>query len=802
MFTQRSIVFLSLILLGLGSGWQAAAQLPPEVQAQMWRAEWIASEEAPARDEAVLHFRKAIELAEQPQHFIVQVSADNQFVLYVNQVRVGSGPARGNLAHWRYETFDLATVLKPGKNVLAATVWNFGARAPLKQISDRTAFLLQGAGAAEKIVDTNASWEVSEEKGIRTLPPPAEFGEFYFVAEPCLRTDGKVWDWAWDSVERSKRDWKKVFSIGQATTRGATLQNNNWQLIPDGLPPMEMVARPGGRVVRAAGVAQTGDFPAKELAVPAHAKVTILLDNAELTTAYPELTVSGGAGASIKLSYTEALVDAKGIKGNRNEIEGKHLMGVFDEFLPDGADGRVFMPLVWRTWRYLQLEIATGEQPLRLTRLRSWFSAFPFEEKARFDAGDQELQKIWEIGWRTARLDAHDTYMDTPYWEQMQYIGDTRIQALVSYAVAGDDRLARQAMQAFNDSRIPEGITRSRYPTSMFQAIPPFSLLWVGMLHDFWMYRGDKEFLQTQLSGSRSVMDWFLQQQRGDGLLRKLPWWSFADWGEDFGFGIPPQDEDGGSSILTLQYVEALRDAADLEEALGDPARAANYREAAMRAVAATMKLCWNGEYGLLADTPAQKHFSQHANILGVWLDAIPAEQQAEVLTRILSASDAGFKASRAIPKMTLATYYFRFYLTRALEHAGLGNNYLGTLDPWRKMVSLGLTTWAEQPEPTRSDSHAWSAHPNFDLLRLVAGIRPGAPAFAGVIVEPHLGALKDLVASQPHPRGKINVEYHIEGGTLKGKIELPAGVSGEFRWGGKKYALHEGKQEVSADVK
>src|SRR6266851_3707029 len=39
---------------------------------------------------------------------------------------------------------------------------------------------------------------------------------------------------------------------------------------------------------------------------------------------------------------------------------------------------------------------------------------------------------------------------------------------------------------------------------------------------------------------------------------------------------------------------------------------------------------------------------------------------------------------------------------------------------PWREMVSLGLTTWAEQPEPTCSDSHAWSAHPNY------------APAHAG----------------------------------------------------------------------
>ena len=74
--------------------------------------------------------------------------------------------------------------------------------------------------------------------------------------------------------------------------------------------------------------------------------------------------------------------------------------------------------------------------------------------------------------------------MDTPYCEQLQYVGDTRIQALISYAVAGDDRLARQALEAFDDSRFPDGITRSRYPSSLPQTIPTFSLLWVGMLHD------------------------------------------------------------------------------------------------------------------------------------------------------------------------------------------------------------------------------------------------------------------------------------------------------------------------------
>ncbi len=87
---------------------------------------------------------------------------------------------------------------------------------------------------------------------------------------------------------------------------------------------------------------------------------------------------------------------------------------------------------------------------MQLESLKASFTAYPFNERASFNAGAPDLDKIWEISWRTARLDAHETYMDTPYYEQLQYIGDTRIQALISYAVAGDDRLARQALQAFD----------------------------------------------------------------------------------------------------------------------------------------------------------------------------------------------------------------------------------------------------------------------------------------------------------------------------------------------------------------
>ena len=52
--------------------------------------------------------------------------------------------------------------------------------------------------------------------------------------------------------------------------------------------------------------------------------------------------------------------------------------------------------------------------------------------------------------------------------------GDTRIQALVTLYLSGDDRLVRNAIQQFEESRIPDGLTQSRYPTDLPQLIPPF----------------------------------------------------------------------------------------------------------------------------------------------------------------------------------------------------------------------------------------------------------------------------------------------------------------------------------------
>jgi alpha-L-rhamnosidase len=790
---RQQIKFATATFVVMAVATAAGQTLVPK--SEPWTAQWITASGAPDRDEAILHFRKSIQLTQKPEHFLVDVTADGQFILYVNQQRIGSGPSHSDLAHWRFETYDLAPLLHSGENILTATVWNFGAEAAVRQMSDRLGFLIHGESALEHIADTDSTWEVEQEKGIETVRPQMNQ---YFAAGPGERWNGAKFDWNWKSSSGANNSWTKAIPLGRGALRGTTDAPNNWQLIADPLPPMQFTAMEAGRIVRATGIdASTGSL-VRNLMVPAHATASILLDNSELTTAYPSLTVGGGDGSTIRLTYSEALVDGHGEKGNRNEVEGKHIVGFQDEFLPGGCHDCEFMPLDWRTWRFLQLDVQTGDQPLQIENLSAWFTAFPFTERAHFDSDNDGLKPIWDVGWRTALLDAHDTYMDTPYWERLQYVGDTRIQALISYAVAGDERLARQAIEAFNNSRIPDGLTQSRYPSSLVQIIPTFSLLWVGMVHDFWMYRDDPAFVRAQIPGTRTVLDWYVSRQGSDGLIGRIPWWPFVDWGKDFEGGMPPQDENGGSSVITLQFIEALRYAAEMESALGDPVVADSYRRAAARAAAAVQKLCWNQRYGLLADTPAQTHFSQHANILGVWLDVIPPAQQKAVLSKILATSDPGFTATGPTPAMTAATYYFRFYLARAIDHAGMGDQYLKLLGPWRQMLSMGLTTWAESPEPTRSDSHAWSAHPNYDLLTIVAGIRPDSPEFKTIAIVPHLADLSRLSASMPIPQGMVEVHYRRSPNAFEAVIALPQGVSGELIWKEKKFPIHPGRQTLA----
>jgi alpha-L-rhamnosidase len=783
----RALLFLALYLGAFPSLRSTPREANPALLHKNWTAQWIACPGSPAREFGVYYFRKDFPLSSNPDNFVIHVSGDNHYQLFVNGTPVATGPARGDLFHWRYETLDVASHLRTGHNVIAAIVWNFAEQAPMAQMSNETGLIVQGDGTQESIVNTNSTWKVLKSRAFQRVPIDRKTIPFYMVVGPGIRVDASKVPWGWQDAEFDDSSWKPAEALDEGGPRGIQDSHSPWMLVPPNIPPMEEKLQRIANVRRSQGVNVPSSFLQGQspVTIPANTTATVLFDQSFETTAYPELVVSGGRGSVITITYAEALWKGRE-KGNRNDIQGKKMLGMEDQFLPDGGKQRMFRTLWWRTYRYLQLAVKTGAEPLTLDDLRGVFTAYPFTVHASFESGDPTLQKMWQVGWRTARLCAHTTYMDCPYYERLQYGGDTRIQILISLYMTGDDRLAKNAIELLNESRIPEGITQSRYPSRLPQFIPPFSLFWIAMMHDLWWYRGDTAFLQQYLPGMRDALGWFDRRMSPSGLLGKLEWWNFVDWTPQFQDGVPPQESDGQSSILTLQFVAALQNAADLESSIGNKSFAEEDRGLAAKIARAVYEKCWDPTRGLLADTPARKDFSQHANILGVLTNAIPARDQQGVIEKVVKDST-----------LTQCSYYFRFYLFRAIKKVGKGDEYLSLLGPWHQMLDLGLTTWAEEPEPVRSDCHAWSAHPNFDFLNTVAGIEPAAPGFRKVLIQPHLGTLNRLAAAVPVPQGRVVVKYERQKDHLTADITLPQGVTGSFVWGRQEVELHAGEQHL-----
>ncbi|HKC34737.1 MAG TPA: alpha-L-rhamnosidase C-terminal domain-containing protein, partial [Chitinophagaceae bacterium] len=560
--------------------------------------------------------------------------------------------------------------------------------------------------------------------------------------------------------------------------------------------PMELRVQRFESVRRANGITIPNEFPSKKIAIliPANSHVSFLLDQFFLTNAYPELDFSKGKDAGISLTYAEALFiekpDGPGKtfkKGNRNEVEGKIIAGRKDSIISNGKDEQYFSTLNWRTFRYIEIKITTKEEPLIINDIYCLFTGYPFQLNATFDAHDKTLDKIFEVGWRTARSCAWETYMDCPYYEQLQYIGDSRIQALVSLYNSGDDRLVRNAITQMDHSRMAEGITLSRHPSFSPQQIPTFSLWYIGMVNDYWMYRGDPVFIKDKLQGVRDVLWFFSKYQNAEGSLRNVPYWIYTDWVEGktgWPGGVGPIGKDGSSALLDLQLLWALQVAAKLESELGVPAMANLYLQKANQLQQTIQRNYWNADKKMYADTKDKNLYSQHTNTLAILTNTIKGTAAIDLAKKMI-----------ADKSLSPASIYFKYYLHMALIKAGLGNDYLKWLDKWKENIEMGLTTWAEISEidNARSDCHAWGSSPNIEFFRTVLGIDTDAPGFKKVKIEPHLGDLKNVNGKMPHPNGFILANYQLVNDKWNIEITLPEKITGKFIWKGKFYSLKPG---------
>ena len=641
----------------------------------------------------------------EPAEMNLAISADCRYNFYLDGKFLGRGPRRGDLEHYYYETYR--ETLPAGNHVLAVEVleWRDKFNAPWSEIHWCGAFLAAGrCGDAD--LSTPGEWRCLADHSRRTLPWREALREkAVYPAVPMEQwsADPSLIRWKEDDFDDAA--WHRPEPLCGAAVKALLRKDppSRWKLIPDELPQMTADPIPELSVFFSdvKGEIRDGGFSAE---IPA-GKHIVILDLGRYYTHLPVMRGRGGSG-SCRIAYGEALYNAEGRRENRGPFAGGRVGG-------NGYGDRIvfaecefcFQPFWYRAGRFAELTFDLTS-PLRIESLRFCFVHFPLIRKKSFHSPeDPVLEKIFEVGWHTALCCAHEHYEDCPYWEQMQYVGDTRIQALISYEAAGDGRLGRQAIRQFDWSRLGSGLTMSRYPSNFRQIIPEFSLFWVMMIADYVEYFDDPEVITEHWDGIRDVLNVFEKRTLPSGLIGNTGEWGFSDWVDGWPDGCSHRGTQEPETLVNLIYAETCRMASELAKRIGMDS--GEYETRRMRVLHAVNANCRTAE-GVYQDVPGRDWFSQHTNTWAILSGAAPENEQAALTEKILHDS-----------RFSQCTLYFRFYLLELLRRRNHREGFRFMLKHWEAMLELGFTTFPECPLiQTRSDCHAWSAGPCYQLLK------------------------------------------------------------------------------------
>ncbi len=755
------------------------------------KTNWIWTEDWQAEDRAgtgLVLFRKSLWLEGPARKGQIQVTADSRYKLYVNERLAEVGPMKGDDQIRFADTIDLKDFLQPGNNVISAVVLAFpvdhdrGNHSTFR--TGTPGLFLKGCvedGTGWQCdISANETWKCCKAEEIRMVREAAAFSPLMFYED--VSGSEKLMGWQRADYDDSAWEAARPYDVYELTD---VLREENLQ--ERTIPFMRRVPRRFAGVISDRESEMGADawrrlLEAGPLIIPANTREVIELNAGEEMTGFLNLEMTGGAGTEIEILYSEAYVQRQMVgaqnlplKTDRLDVEHGILTGYTDSYkvCGRGTDERSekYSPFWFRTFRFVRLQIRTKEQPLTLKRLDYEEVGYPLEVKTCVRTSDPTLEKIWEISERTLRRCMHETYEDTPYYEQLQYAQDSRLQILYTYAVSGDDRLARQCMDDFLRSQRYDGLINCSYPNYEVNVIPGFSIYYILMIHDHMMYFGDRELVRRHMPAVERILDYFERNLARQSYVRKIGGvnheqtnWSFVDWTPEWDDteGVPFVTRRGPITMESLQYIMGLQAAAELADYIGWKDMAGDFRGRAVKVQQAVRKYCI-GKNGMIQDGPGTDVYSQHCQVFGILTDTLTGE-----------AAEAALKETivhrQQYAQCTVAMSY---YLFRALEKTGLYEYTDIYWNVWRKMIANHCTTCTEAEAYGRSECHAWGSLILYELPTIVLGVRPAAPGYERMEVKPVPGYLTWAKGRVYTPKGYVDVEWEKEeSGELKVKWE------------------------------
>jgi alpha-L-rhamnosidase len=424
------------------------------------------------------------------------------------------------------------------------------------------------------------------------------------------------------------------------------------------------------------------------------------------------------------------------------------------------------MPLS-KAFRFVNLR---SDGSVQFDSVSMLYEYLPVDKKGAFRCNDEQLNKIWDVATYTLQLNTREFFIDGIKRDRWIWSGDAYQSYLMNYYLFFDMPSVTRTLFAL----------RGKDPvTSHINTIMDYTFYWFLGIYDYYLYSGDKTFIQQCYPRMQSLMDYCLSRRNAAGLMEGLSGdWVFIDWAD----GLSKKGEVSFEQLLLCRSLETMALCAAM---VNDGAGATTYKQLAADLRAKLFSIYWsNAKHAFVhsrVNGAPTDHVTRYTNMFAIFFGYLTAAQQQDIKKYVL--------LNDSIQKIT--TPYMRFYELEALCAMGEQSFVLKEMkDYWGGMLNLGATSFWEKYDPTekgtqhlamygrpfgRSLCHAWGASPIYLLGKYYLGVRPTAPAYSAYVVEPVLGGLQWMEGAVPTPNGPIAV--YCSTNTIKVKAGAGTGT-------------------------
>jgi len=822
--TGGSLVLADSVRAGEGGALPALGPLPQAARPRLPSLEparWIWYPSERTLQNTFVLFRREVAVGAGLTRATGWIVADSRYRLHANGERVQWGPAPSDPRWPEADPVDLTGALKPGKNVLAATVLFYGQGDGTWPIG-KPGFLfwteLEYADGRKDLVVSDPTWQcllcrawqaghykrwylraLQEEFDARDYPHGWDKADFApsggWVAamaltgspnRPSLSTNYQEY---MSDLGQGPADTelfpRSVPMMAESLVTGERLAESLW--LEWSRPPreyFEMKPPDAFRVVREP-CAAAGPDGGWSVELDGKRGAVLTFELKEQVVGWPYFTIEAPEGAVVELLVHEAHV-----------VGGPALINShfnsWTRFTCAQGTNR-FETFDFESLRWLQLHIhgVRGRVAVRDIGVRR--RAFPWPNPLGLRSDEPALQRLFDATANTLMNCAQDTIVDGMARERQQYSGDGAHQLHAIQLAFGETRLPARFVRTFS-----QGMTKDGFFMDSWPAYDRLSRLaqrqldltrWGPILDhsiefnfDCWYhynYTGDLAPVAEALPRLVRFFEYLRVRVGGDGLLPV----------EDLGVPSVWMDEDAYLKQRHKQCAYNLYAAAMLQNALAPLCQAFGKRDHADSAkrlgasiLAAAVRAFWSAERGTFIN-----------NLPWLGEEGAPRQCDRSLATAVLFDQFPGGNAAASLkaladcpPEMGFSYPCNAGWRLWALAKGGRADVIVRDLRlRWATLPSVRLNDTLQEGWTCPPDSNSQWSHsavvPLYIVFMGLFGLRPKAPGFAGAEIRPQLADLGSLDATAHTVRGPIAFAARGTLGARELTIQMPEGCDAEI---------------------